>query len=135
MIKEIWSDAVCRTLLTAWSLTLVVATMLVVLASRSTYAEAAEHVIDIKSFVYNPEILEIRVGDRITWTNSDFVSHTATAVVVDGQSDSVATQEHSVWTTGEILAGEKKTIVATESMILEYFCRYHTAMKASLLIK
>jgi plastocyanin len=37
-----------------------------------------------KSYRFSPEAIEVKAGDRVTWTNEDNFTHT---VMVDGQSD------------------------------------------------
>jgi plastocyanin len=37
-----------------------------------------------KSYRFSPEAIEVKAGDRVTWTNEDNFTHT---VKVDGQSD------------------------------------------------
>ncbi len=77
------------------------------------------HLIRIESFVYDPSALTIRAGDTVTWTNLDIVPHTVTAV--DGS-----------WDSGEIGPGESWSLIATESIVRDYFCVYHPGMRARL---
>ena len=53
-----------------------IATMLLV---GGGVALAATRAVAISDFAFSPRTLTINVGDRVTWTNSDQVAHTATA--------------------------------------------------------
>jgi len=85
---------------------------------RANLSPAAHHV-EIAEFKYEPAMLEVDVGDTITWTNIDIVPHTATAK--DGS-----------WDTGSLAQGESASITVTESMSTEYICAFHPGMKAAL---
>ena len=71
---------------------------------------------------FEPEVLTVRIGDRITWVNKDPFPHTATST---GHFDSTAIQPDQivdVHTEGE---GE-----------LAYICSFHpTTMKATLRVQ
>lgn len=82
-------------------------------------AEKAVHTVEIKSFQFEPLSVKVKVGDTITWINHDIVPHTATA-----KDDS--------WDTGLIAAGDSKSVVVTNDMILDYYCRYHPMMIAKI---
>lgn len=106
--------------------------MLTLLVTNNVFAESTNHLIEIKGFVYDPATLTVSAGDSITWMNNDFVSHTATAVLVRSSSEASESTNLQYWTTEEILPGGKETILVEQSMTLEYFCKYHPAMKASI---
>ncbi|PCI75416.1 MAG: hypothetical protein COB20_12890 [SAR86 cluster bacterium] len=132
MIANIWSAKVCRAVLGAWMLTLLVACTLTLPVTSSAFAESTNHLIEIKGFVYDPVTLNVNAGDSITWVNNDFVSHTATAVLASSQNEVSEVSNLQYWTTEEILPGGKETMLVEQSMILEYFCKYHPSMKASI---
>lgn len=79
------------------------------------------HTVTIGNFVFAPDTLEVRPGDRIRWINRDIVPHTATAT---GES----------WDTGEIAAGESAEVAVTVGFGAAYFCQFHPMMKGRLLI-
>lgn len=78
-----------------------------------------EHLIEIKGLVFVPAIIDVNVGDTITWTNRDFVPHTATA-------------SNKSWDTGTINKDESKSIVINPGMETGYFCIFHPNMKGSM---
>jgi plastocyanin len=57
----------------------------------------------------------------VTWTNNDTVPHTATATEGAFQS-------------GKISAGESFSVALEEAGTFEYFCEYHTGMKATITV-
>jgi plastocyanin/mono/diheme cytochrome c family protein len=80
------------------------------------------HEVPISSFKFAPPNLEVHVGDIVEWKNTDFVAHSATA---DDRS----------FDTGRIEAGEAKRVVAKKKGRFNYFCRYHIAMKGTLIVQ
>lgn len=92
----------------------------VVLSTTSLRAaEPVVHEVAIKSFAFEPALLQVHVGDMIRWTNHDVAPHTATA------------QEFG-WDTEEIIKGEIGEITVTEGMERSYFCAFHPHMKGSI---
>ena len=77
------------------------------------------HEVEIRSFVYEPERLEVQRGDTVVWLNRDIVAHTATT---DG------------WTTGEIRTDSADWIVVEEPGEYEYTCILHPTMKGLLVV-
>ncbi len=73
----------------------------------------------IKSFKFDPEILQVRVGDTIRWTNKDLAPHTATA-------------DEFGWDTGSLERDEAAEVEVTADMETSYFCVFHPHMKGSL---
>lgn len=90
-------------------------------AGTGTAEEAATHDIRITEFVFVPDHLEVRVGDKIRWTNEDLASHTATA-------------DEFGWDTGELQKDQSGEITVTADMETSYFCIFHQHMKAKLTI-
>jgi len=69
-----------------------------------------------------PERLEVAAGDRVTWTNKDFVPHSVTAKDKDVASGDLAQNKSWTWTArgkGEIA----------------YICRLHPVMKGVVVVK
>jgi plastocyanin len=54
---------------------------------------AATEVAMVKSYSFDPKVIEIEAGDTVTWTNEDNFTHT---VQVDGQDDHNVEQGESV---------------------------------------
>jgi plastocyanin/mono/diheme cytochrome c family protein len=80
------------------------------------------HQVSISNFKFTPATLEVHVGDTVEWKNDDFAAHTATA-------------EDRTFETGRIDGGEVKRFVARQKGRFPYSCRYHSAMKATLVVE
>ena len=87
--------------------------------STSSAADAAAHSVEIADFEYAPEMLTVPAGTKVTWSNSDEASHTATAD--DGSFD-----------TGTLRQGDEVGVVLDEPGTYSYFCRFHAFMKATV---
>jgi plastocyanin len=90
------------------------------LGAMSASALAATIQIVMENLVISPAEASAKVGDTIEWINKDVFAHTATAR--NGDFD-VATPP-------------KKTVtsVLNKAGTVEYYCRYHPNMKATLTI-
>ncbi len=84
-------------------------------------AEPVVHAVAIKSFTFEPALVQAHVGDRIRWTNHDLAAHTATAVDFG-------------WDTEQISKGDTGEIPVTENMETSYFCAFHPHMKGRIQI-
>jgi len=89
------------------------------IAAAGAARTSVTHTVVIGNSVFAPDVLKVRPGDRIKWTNRDIVPHTATA-----------TDES--WDTGEIAAGESAEVAVTAGFGVAYFCRFHPMMKGLL---
>jgi plastocyanin len=69
-----------------------------------------------------PERLEVAVGDRITWTNRDFVPHSVTA------------KERGIESC-DLTQGKSWTWVARKPGEIAYICRLHPVMRGMLVVK
>ncbi len=78
-----------------------------------------EHHIVIRGFKFTPELLSVKPGDLIIWTNQDIAPHTATA-------------RDNSWDTGTITKGKSKKVLVTKDFSSDYFCRFHPQMEAKL---
>jgi plastocyanin len=76
----------------------------------------------ITKFKFMPAMLEVRLGDKVRWTNDHLSPHTASA-------------KDKSWNTKGIRKGQSKTVEVTDDMVAEYFCAYHPAMGATLMLR
>ena len=72
---------------------------------------------------FDPEELTISVGDTVTWTNNDGMSHTATSTSGPESFDS-----------GNIGSGDTWSFTFTEAGTYEYKCDYHSSMTATIIV-
>jgi plastocyanin len=85
-------------------------------------ALAATRAVAISDFAFSPRSITINVGDRVTWTNSDAVAHTATAT--GGAFD-----------TGNIEEGESASIRFTRPGTYRYICTPHPTMTGTIRVR
>ncbi len=81
---------------------------------------AKSHNIIIKSFTFIPERLEVSVGDTVTWTNKDRVTH------------NVANMTPFVKASEYLGEGDSYQLKITASMY--YICGLHPSMKGEVII-
>jgi plastocyanin len=86
----------------------------------SISAHAATIQISMENLVISPAEASAKVGDTIEWINKDVFAHTATARSGD-------------W---DVTIPPKKTValLLKKAGTIEYYCRFHPNMKATLMI-
>ena len=86
----------------------------------SVSAHAATIQITMENLVISPAEATAKVGDTIEWINKDIFAHTATA-------------RNGDW---DLTMPPKKTItsVLKKAGPVEYYCRFHPNMKATLMV-
>ena len=86
----------------------------------SVPAHAATIQITMENLVISPAEVSAKVGDTIEWINKDILAHTATA-------------RNGDW---DVTMPPKKTVtlVLKKAGTVEYYCRYHPNMKATLTV-
>ncbi len=89
---------------------------------ESAREEASTHIIEIKSFKFEPDIIIAKKGDYIRWKNLDVVPHTATA-------------GDKRWDSGSIAHQTEWSLIADKTGVIDYICAHHPAMKARLIIE
>ena len=88
-------------------------------AKSALAATPKRHDVRINSFEFEPQHIEVNVGDMIVWTNEDLAPHTATA-------------DEGGWDTGEIVKNDHRSVTVTEGMETSYFCAFHPHMKGTI---
>jgi plastocyanin len=86
-------------------------------------ARAAETMVDISGFAFQPGTVTIKVGDTVTWTNSDTTAHTATSTDDPALFD------------GEMAPGESFSFTFTEAGSFDYFCEIHPTMEGTVVVQ
>ncbi|AND88054.1 MULTISPECIES: cupredoxin domain-containing protein [Bradyrhizobium] len=84
-------------------------------------AHAATIEITMENLVISPTEVSAKVGDTIRWVNKDVFAHTATAK--NGDFDVTLQPEKSA------------TFVLKKAGAVDYYCRYHPNMKATLKVE
>ena len=99
-----------------WILAIVAALTLAMAVS----ADAATVQITMENLVISPAEASAKVGDTIEWINKDIFAHTATAR--NGDWDVTMPPKSTV------------TSVLRKAGTVEYYCRFHPNMKATLVV-
>ncbi len=91
-----------------------------VMAGMSVSAQAATIQITMENMVISPANASAKVGDTIEWINKDILVHTATARNADF----------------DVMMPAKKTVtsVLKKAGTIDYYCRFHPNMKATLIV-
>jgi plastocyanin len=86
----------------------------------SVSAQAATIQISMENLVIAPAEASAKVGDTIEWVNKDIFAHTATA-------------RNGDW---DVTLQPKKTVtlVLKKAGSIDYYCRFHPNMKATLTV-
>ena len=93
-----------------------IATLLALLCAP---ASAADHAVDIKGTSFEPNRIEVAVGDTVTFTNTNRAQHTATAD--DGSFD-----------TGRLKMGETATVTIESAGTIAFKCTVHPGMRGTI---
>lgn len=103
---------------------LVAATIAIVaaLAVGGGVALAATRAVSISGFAFAPASITINAGDRVTWTNSDAVAHTATA-------------RNGSFDTGDIGPGQSASVRFTQPGTYAYICTPHPTMTGTIRVR
>ncbi len=78
--------------------------------------------VSIQSFSFGPQTLTIPAGTTVTWTNSDSVTHTVTAM--DGSFDS-----------GNLTPGQSFSFTFTTPGTYSYHCSIHPFMRGQVVVQ
>ena len=98
----------------------IVAIVAALTLAMSVSADAATIQVTMENLVISPAEASAKVGDTIEWINKDVFAHTATAR--NGDFD--------------VTMPPKKTVtsVLKKAGTIEYYCRFHPNMKATLTV-
>lgn len=91
-------------------------------ADGSTTVAATGVMVDIENFAYDPDPVEVAVGDTVTWTNRDVVPHTATA------------QDRDLLQSGTLGKDDSYRQTFDEPGTYEYFCEFHAQMEGTIVV-
>jgi plastocyanin len=83
---------------------------------------AGRATIPISNYDFMPKSLTVKVGTRVTWTNHDATTHTATA-------------DQGGFDTGTIQPNASRTINFTHPGTYTYHCAFHAFMTATITVK
>ena len=90
-------------------------------AVQPLVATTGEVKVDIKNFAFNPAVVMVKKGTKITWTNGDSAPHTITS------SDGVLNSPH-------LSTGDSFSFTPTAAGTIEYHCAIHPAMVGKVVV-
>jgi len=98
----------------------IVAIVAALTLAMSVSADAATIQVTMENLVISPAEASAKVGDTIEWINKDIFAHTATA-------------RNGDW---DVMMPPNKTVtsVLNKAGTVEYYCRFHPNMKATLVV-
>lgn len=89
-------------------------------ATHSTVALSGKPLkVPITNFAFVPQVVTVRAGTRIIWTNHDATAHSATA-------------DKGAFDTGTLNQGQSKAIMFDHPGTYTYHCIYHAFMTATI---
>jgi len=84
--------------------------------------------VTIFDFGFDPQVLNIKVGDTVTWTNTGQVQHTTTSG--DGNTQTPS----GVWDSGLLDPGESFSFTFTTPGAFDYYCIPHPFMQGQIVV-
>jgi len=84
-------------------------------------ATTATNAATIKGFSFQPDVLQVRVGAKVTWTNDDTVAHTVTA-------------DTNSFASGNLQPGGSFSFTFTRPGTYAYHCSIHPSMHGSVVV-
>jgi plastocyanin len=118
-----------RTFVRAFALTFVLSLVLAVVPAvppsgpSALVAEAAGNQVGINNFAFSPQVLTVKVGDTVTWTNSDSAGHTVTSTTPAG-----------VLASGTLQNGQTFSFTFTKAGKFDYHCAIHPSMTGTIVV-
>ena len=96
----------------------------ILLATGAPQARAADAQVTIDNFSFNPAVLTVAAGTRVTWTNRDDIPHTVTGAATPRTLKSPPLD-----------TGESYAVTFTAPGTYSYFCSLHPHMQGSIVVQ
>ncbi len=93
-------------------------------AGADSKAQSGDVEVEIKGFKFTPPDLVLKAGSKVTWTNADSATHTATGTDGPAEFDS-----------GNMKKGDSFSFTFDEPGTYEYHCEIHSTMKATITVQ
>jgi plastocyanin len=90
-------------------------------APASTATTTATNAATIKGFSFQPDVLKVKVGAKVTWTNDDAVAHTVTA-------------DTNSFASGNLQPAGSFSFTFTRPGTYAYHCSIHPSMHGSVVV-
>jgi plastocyanin len=89
--------------------------------AATTTAATATNAAAIKGFAFQPDVLKVKVGAKVTWTNDDTVAHTVTA-------------DTNSFASGNLQPAGSFSFTFTRPGTYAYHCSIHPSMHGSVVV-
>jgi plastocyanin len=89
--------------------------------AATTTAATATNAATIKGFAFQPDVLKVEVGAKVTWTNDDTVAHTVTA-------------DTNSFASGNLQPAGSFSFTFTRPGTYAYHCSIHPSMHGSVVV-
>ena len=89
--------------------------------AATTTAATATNAATIKGFSFQPDVVKVKVGAKVTWTNDDTVAHTVTA-------------DTNSFASGNLQPGGSFSFTFTRPGTYAYHCSIHPSMHGSVVV-
>ena len=96
--------------------------------SKQVIIPSGSAIVEEGKMYYEPETIQVNVGDTVIWTNSDITIHTVT-------SGSIQTGATGIFDSQIMAADETFEHTFDESGTYEYYCTLHPYMVGTVLVK
>jgi plastocyanin len=90
--------------------------------AATTTAATATNAATIRGFSFQPDVLKVKVGAKVTWTNDDTVAHTVTA-------------DTNSFASGDLQPGGSFSFTFTRPGTYAYHCSIHPSMHGSVVVR
>ena len=88
---------------------------------ESTQIAHQTHLVEITQMKFNPEVVTVKIGDKITFVNHDMVAHDITE------------ESSKKWSSSPLQPEQTWTLDVTESN--NYYCSLHPVMKGKIIVE
>ena len=89
--------------------------------AATTAAATATNAATIRGFSFQPDVLKVKVGAKVTWTNDDTVAHTVTA-------------DTNSFASGNLQPGGSFSFTFTRPGTYAYHCSIHPSLHGSVVV-
>ena len=89
------------------------------MAEDATGGDGGEVKISMVDILYKPAEADVKVGQKVTWTNDDPVAHTVTA-------------ENGAFDSGTVQSDETYSFTPEKAGDIPYFCEVHPNQRGTL---
>ncbi len=87
----------------------------------NTTNQPTTNAVTIQNMAFTPQDLQVKVGQKVTWTNQDQLNHTTTS-------------DTGVFDSENVASGNTFSYTFTKAGIYTYHCSIHTSMKAQVTV-